>query len=172
MKLYLMRHGEPSYTPCTKRGLIGQGRDLAALNEVGISQMEEAAYKLIKDHADAQVILSSPYTRALQSSAIVAKITGLNTRVVHDLHEWIPDLTFQYGSYKELKLLFEDFKRHKGIRPNEALYTEFTRWEALKDLRTRVRNAILEAAKEYDSVIIMAHGMVLQTLSYQDHYLV
>jgi len=43
MKLYLMRHGEPSYSSCTKRGLIGQGRDLAALNEVGISQMEEAA---------------------------------------------------------------------------------------------------------------------------------
>ena len=121
--------------------------------------------------SDAQIILSSPYTRALQSSAILARITGLNTVVVHDFHEWIPDLTFQYSSYKELKLLFEDFKKHKGIRPLDPSPSEFTRWETLEALRTRVRNAIIEMSKRYDSAILMAHGMVLQTISYQDHYL-
>jgi broad specificity phosphatase PhoE len=108
MKLYLVRHGEPSYTPCTRRGLIGQGRDLAALNDIGIAEMIEAGKRL--SETDAEVILSSPYTRALQSSAIVAKETGLTTVVVHDLHEWIPDTTFQYGSYKELKLLLSNIK--------------------------------------------------------------
>jgi len=169
MKIYLMRHGEPSYSPCTKRGLIGQGRDLAALNEEGIKQMIEASQVL--RHSDAQIILSSPYTRALQSAAIVAKETGLITEVVHDLHEWLPDTTFQYGSYQELKLIFEDFKKHRGILPQKQLYTEYTKWEPLLHLKQRVKAALLPYVDKYDAIILMGHGMVLQSLSYQEHYL-
>ena len=169
MKIYLMRHGEPSYSPCTKRGLIGQGRDLAALNEEGIKQMIEASQALIS--SDAQIILSSPYTRALQSAAIVAKETGLVTEVVHDLHEWLPDTTFQYGSYQELKLIFEDFKKNRGILPQKQFYTEYTKWEPLLHLKERVKAALVPYVDKYEAVILMGHGMVLQSLSYQEHYL-
>jgi broad specificity phosphatase PhoE len=143
---------------------------LAALNDIGIAEMIEAGKRL--SETDAEVILSSPYTRALQSSAIVAKETGLTTVVVHDLHEWIPDTTFQYGSYKELKLLFEDFKQHKGVLPEEvSQYAEYTRWEPLASVKERVRTALLAYAQTYQSAIVMAHGMVLQSLFYQEHYL-
>jgi len=169
MKIYLMRHGEPSYTPCTKRGLIGQGRDLAALNAEGIKQMQEASKGLVG--SGAQIILSSPYTRALQSAAIVAKETGLITEVVHDLHEWLPDTTFQYGSYQELKLIFEDFKKHRGVLPPKSQYSIYTRWEPLSHLKARVRAALLPYISLYDTVILIGHGMVLQSLSYQEHYL-
>jgi len=169
LKIYLMRHGEPSYSLCTKRGLIGQGRDLAALNEEGIKQVLEASKALV--HSDAQIILSSPYTRALQSAAIVAKETGLITEVVHDLHEWLPDTTFQYGSYQELKLIFEDFKKHKGILPSKEYATAYTKWEPLAHFKERVRVALLPYVEQYDAVILMGHGMVLQSLSYQEHYL-
>ena len=167
MKLYLVRHGEPSYTPCTQRGLIGQGRDLSALNDNGIKQMSESALKLVNKNA--QIILSSPYTRALQSAAIVAKYTGLTTRVVHDLHEWIPDLTFQYQTYKELKLLYEDFVINKGVYPvDEHAITAYTRWEPLEDLKMRVKNALIPFCSEYERVIVVAHGMVIQTFRCQD----
>lgn len=166
MKLYLVRHGEPSYTPCTQRGLIGQGRDLSALNEDGIEQIEKCS--LLLKNCDAQVILSSPYTRALQSAAIIAKHTGLTTKVVHDLHEWIPDLTFQYKTYHELKMLYQEFELHRGKYPqDERLFSEYTRWEPLEDLRTRVKNCLIPYCDEYDSAIIVAHGMVIQTLHYQ-----
>ena len=29
MEMILIRHGEPDYSPCEKRGFIGQGHDLA-----------------------------------------------------------------------------------------------------------------------------------------------
>lgn len=167
MKLYLVGHGEPSYTPCTQRGLIGQGRDLSALNEDGIAQMDLCSEKLL--NSGAQVIFSSPYTRALQSAAIIAKHTGLTTKVIHDLHEWIPDLTFQYKTYQELKLLYQDFELNHGNYPNdERMFTEYTRWESLSDLRRRVKNALMPLCDHYESVIVVAHGMVIQTLHYQE----
>ncbi len=167
MKLYLVRHGEPSYTPCTQRGLIGQGRDLSALNDIGIAQMDESAKKLVTKGA--QIILSSPYTRALQSAAIIAKHTGLTTKVVHDFHEWIPDLTFQYKTYQELKLLYQDFETNRGKYPrDERAFTEYTRWESLEDLKRRVKNALMPFVDEYESVILVAHGMVIQTFYYQE----
>lgn len=41
------------------------------------------------------VIVSSPYTRCLQTAAIVSRIRNIPLKVEVDLHEWIPDLLFQ-----------------------------------------------------------------------------
>jgi len=164
MKLYLVRHGEPSYSPCTIRNLKGQGRDLAALNEEGINQMITVTMPQMIGN-DAQIILSSPYTRALQSAAVVASKTGLITKVVHDLHEWIPDLSYNYDSYSALKSIYLDFYENKGIRPNKDKYTEFTLWEDIESFRTRVNASIKPYLGIYSSAIVVAHGMVIQSLT-------
>ena len=80
MKLILVRHGEPTYEQVGKRGYIGQGRDLAILTEKGIRQAEEAAKdpRLI----GAELIVSSPYTRALHTAAIISKNTNLDIKVI------------------------------------------------------------------------------------------
>lgn len=163
MKVYLVRHGEPSYTPCTQRHLKGQGRDLAALNDDGINQILTTTMPLLIGN-DAQIILTSPYTRALQSAAIIAAKTGLLTKSVHDLHEWIPDLTFNYTSYKELKAIYQNFYDHKGIKDEATLQEEYAVWEDLETFRDRVNSALLPYYGLYSSVIVVAHGMVIQSL--------
>ena len=45
---------------------------------------------------NAQIIVSSPYTRALQTASIISKETGLDIVVEPDIREWQPDLTYQY----------------------------------------------------------------------------
>lgn len=159
-----MRHGEPSYTTCTQRGLIGQGRDLAALNEAGIEQVLASCEMNLK-HVKADVIFTSPYTRSLQSAALVASRMGLVTKVVHDLHEWLPDTTFQYKTYQELKAIYADFYKNKGVLPSEEAYTEFTRWEPLETFRMRIQKALAPYENDYESAIVIAHGMVIQSLT-------
>ena len=59
---YLIRHAQPDYEPCSTRGYMGQGRDLAPLTEKGVQQAEAAAHDArLKD---IKLIVSSPYTRA------------------------------------------------------------------------------------------------------------
>ncbi|HAS73948.1 MAG TPA: histidine phosphatase family protein [Clostridiales bacterium UBA8960] len=164
MKLLLVRHGEPSYTPCTQRELKGQGRDLAALNDDGIHQILSVSVPKLVDRG-VEIILSSPYTRSLQSAAIIASKLGLITKVVHDLHEWIPDLTFNYSSFKELKFIYSDFYEHKGIRKPPVLEPSELHWEELETFRNRVENALKPFCTVYDCVAVVSHGMVIQSLT-------
>ena len=99
MKIVFIRHGEPDKAEVEKRGFIGQGRDLAPLTEEGIRQAEEVSLNSILEGC--QLIVSSPYTRALQTAAILSKNTGLNIKVEGDVHEFILDKTFQVKSVVE-----------------------------------------------------------------------
>lgn len=65
---YLIRHGEPTYDHLLEHGFCGFGRDLAPLTEAGKQQAELTA----KDARlkGAALIVSSPYTRALQTAQI------------------------------------------------------------------------------------------------------
>ena len=71
---YLIRHGKPDYTYGDTHGFIGQGHDFAPLNEERINEVVETS----KDERlkKAQIIVSSPYTRALQTASIISKETG------------------------------------------------------------------------------------------------
>lgn len=94
MKVIFIRHGEPNYLPCDERGFIGQGRDLAPLTDEGIQQAENVAKNSIL--SGSEIIVSSPYTRALQTAAIISRNTGLEIKVKVDLHEWRPDKSYMY----------------------------------------------------------------------------
>ena len=91
MDLLLVRHGEPDYSDIDERGYIGHGRDLAKLTEKGVRQAERAAEDTRLQGAE--LILSSPYTRALQTASIISRITQIPLTVETDLHEWMPDLS-------------------------------------------------------------------------------
>ena len=96
---YLIRHGKPDYTSVDKRGFPAFGRDLAPLSEGAKQQISMMA----KDERlqGASFIVSSPYTRALQTAAIISKETGIEIQVEVDLHEWLPDLSFRTLAYIE-----------------------------------------------------------------------
>ena len=71
MKIVFIRHGEPDFSEVDSRGFIGQGRDFAPLTKNGINQAEKVSKNPLLNNA--QIIISSPYTRALQTAAIISK---------------------------------------------------------------------------------------------------
>jgi broad specificity phosphatase PhoE len=72
---YLIRHGEADYSELMEHRFFGFGRGLAPLSEKGIMQANETA----KDERlkSAELIISSPYTRALQTAQIISKTLEL-----------------------------------------------------------------------------------------------
>jgi broad specificity phosphatase PhoE len=121
MKIVFIRHGEPDKTEVDKRGFIGQGRDMAPLTELGIKQAEEVSINpLLND--------CQPYTRALQTAAIISKNTGLDIKVEVDIHEFIPDKTFQLKGEDENKLLHKEFMKCLGEYPQG----EVRKWKQLQ----------------------------------------
>lgn len=158
---YLIRHGEPDYSSCDIRGYIGHGRDLAPLSKMGISQALKTASDPRLKSAD--IIVSSPYTRALQTAAIISQKTNIDIEVEMDLHEWMPDITFQYCSFEECLESIKDFNYHKGIYPEG----ETRKWESLDSLRNRVRR-VADKYAHYNKVIMVCHEMVIKTLVYRE----
>ncbi|MFD2875730.1 histidine phosphatase family protein [Paenibacillus rhizoplanae] len=73
-QFYLIRHGEPQWVINEQYKLKGHGRDLVPLTASGVNQVFLAA----RDERlrDADLIVSSPYTRALQTAAIFIQGAG------------------------------------------------------------------------------------------------
>ena len=138
---------------------FGFGRDLAPLSEKGIQQAEEVA----RDERlkTAELIVSSPYTRALQTAQIISRNTGIEMRVELDLHEWIPDLSNRYTTSEEAFRLTDEFVDCKGVYPTETRKL----WETLEDMRKRMRR-VADKYAEYEKVIFVGHGMAFRSLVY------
>ena len=100
MKIFMIRHGKADYSYGDAHNFIGHGHYLAKLSEEYIDDV----IKTSKDSRlkEATLIVSSPYTRALQTAAIISKETGLDIKIEPDLREWEPDKTYQYKA-KEMK---------------------------------------------------------------------
>ena len=155
---YLIRHAQPDYEPCSTRGYMGQGRDLAPLTEKGVQQAEAAAHDArLKD---IKLIVSSPYTRALQTAAIISRITGAPLTIEVDLHEWIPDLTFRFSTGDEAVALSRRISIAAAANTRRATSR---RWETLTTLRKRVR-AVADKYAHMEGVALVSHGMALRTL--------
>ena len=154
---YLVRHGEADYSQMMEKGFFGFGRDFAPLSKVGIEQAEKAA----KDGRlkSAKIIVSSPYTRALQTAAIISKETGLKICVEVDLHEWIPDKTNRYTTSEEAFALTKEFYENNGVYPNG----QQLKWETLEEVRKRMQG-VVEKYSGYEKVIFVGHEMAFRSL--------
>ncbi|WNQ14114.1 histidine phosphatase family protein [Paenibacillus aurantius] len=112
---YLIRHGEADWAFKEERNLQHALRDFVPLTERGVQQAEQ----VLSCHPhlqDCELILSSPYTRALQTSAIINRSLSLPIKVEYDLHEWTPD-NWQAASVEELMELWEAYRKHNGLHP-------------------------------------------------------
>jgi len=81
-KLIMVRHGE-SEGNRDRRFTISPE---VPLTDLGRQQAREAARRIAKRFKP-QMIISSPYRRARQTSDIIAAELGLPIEIVHDLHE-------------------------------------------------------------------------------------
>ncbi len=156
---YLIRHGEANYSELMEHHFFGFGRDLAPLTEKGILQAEETS----KDDRlkTAELVISSPYTRALQTAQIISRNTGIEVRVELDLHEWLPDLSNKYTTSEEAFRLTDEFVACKGTYPIGTKKL----WETLEDMRKRMRK-VADKYADYEKIIFVGHGMAFRTLAY------
>jgi broad specificity phosphatase PhoE len=155
MDIIFIRHGEPNYTPCDERGFIGQGRDMAPLSQYGVEQSENVSRCNLL--TGSQLIVSSPYTRALQTAAIISRNTQIPIQVEIDLHEFIPDKTFRMKGAEESHQLHKDFCECKGVYP----VGETRNWETIDEIIGRVK-PVLEKYMNYNKIIVVAHGGVIR----------
>lgn len=156
MELILIRHGQTDYAPCLARGFIGHGHNLGALTPKGVAQAKTAALSpLLKG---AQIIVASPYTRALQTAAYVAQTTGLDIVIEHDLREWEPDLSYTYADTETACIAAEEYMLRNGM----CWESRKPRWENACCLRRRALNCLKPYAEQYDKIIAVTHSMVMQ----------
>jgi broad specificity phosphatase PhoE len=155
---YLIRHGQTDWADCRARGLKGFRTDLTPLTQMGVTQIENTARdeRLLR----ANLILSSPYTRALESAAILSRVTQVPLKIEFDLHEWMPDTNGSYRSESEVWALAKDFEQHHGAYPAG----QTRRWETLDHLKTRVAT-VLGRYKNLEHVIVVCHEMVIWSIT-------
>lgn len=153
---YLIRHGEPDWKINDQYGFKGHGRDLPPLTETGVQQ----ALKVAEDERlkNAELIIASPYTRAMQTAAILSRKLDLDLQVEVDLREWQPDLTFEYDSMAKTFHLYAEYQRCNGVYPPG----ETKLWETREALKKRI-DAVLEKYLDYSHVIVVAHSEIIQT---------
>ncbi|MCR8630688.1 histidine phosphatase family protein [Paenibacillus radicis (ex Xue et al. 2023)] len=154
---YLVRHGEPDWSLKDRRQLSSQRRDFVPLTERGIKQAEGLLSKEVELQT-CELILSSPYTRSLQTAAVMNRTLGLPLQVEFDLHEWTPD-NWQAQTVDEITDLWNDFMLHDGKYP----VGETRLWETREDLLLRTKE-VLSRYKEYSQIIVVCYGMVIASL--------
>jgi len=159
-KFYLIRHAEPDWS------MVREGRPyievLSPLSEDGIRQARELASDPLL--GSAEIIISSPYTRALQTSAILSKEMQLPLKVEYDLREWT--YCSQTKSTKEsiIGAFKEELKRCNSSEPAELAKSGI---ESMDGVRSRARR-VLERYLGYTEVIAVSHGVVIESQSGQD----
>ena len=155
MEFVLIRHGDPDYSACVRGGINGQGFGLVPLSEKGLQQARQvAAHPAL---AGAQLVLSSPYTRALQTAAEIVRATGLPLAVESDLHELMADRSGAPHTREEMKQLHQEFLACRGRWPEG----DERPWETVDQLTDRV-TGVLSRYLTYDKVIVVTHGGVIR----------
>lgn len=154
----LIRHGETDYQIAEDRRLRGAARDWVPLTERGVTQVESAVETLRGRTVD--LILSSPMTRAVQTAAILSRRLSVDLKVEFDLHEWLPDLGFQYENAAEAI----ERGREAAALGGEWPAGESRPWEPYSRLRRRVE-AVLRRYAGRGHVLVACHGTVIATLT-------
>jgi broad specificity phosphatase PhoE len=156
---YLIRHAEPRYDEVIERGIYGMAFNFGKLTDNGILQAHERGKDpLLKD---AQIIVASPFTRALQTAAIIASHLGIEVVVEHDLHEWMPDI----NPNKEVdgEGAFEAYMKSKGAKDSKNVF----QYETFDAIKKRMELVLLKYT-QYDQVIVVSHGIAISTLTHFD----
>ena len=161
MTIYLMRHGEPTYRDTAEMGLPGMGAELGQLTAEGIAQAEAAA----KDPRiqDADLIVSSPYPRALHTAAIVSRRIDCPIEVAVGIFEWLPRIDYSAASHTEITEAWKEYKANAGVHQPGDRYPH---WETHEQMRARAKKALAPFFGRTDigKLLIVCHGGIMRAL--------
>lgn len=139
---YFIRHGETDYSDRNTKIYKGFGVNLSPLSENGIQQIKETAKDLRL--TDADIILSSPYTRALQTAAILSKEIGIEIAVETDLHEWVANKNYIYDEDEKAEKSYQQYVDNQGEYQDGVDEV----WESKQMMEERVL-AVLKKYSQY-----------------------
>ncbi len=159
---FLIRHGETNWSLNDMYQLKGEYRDLPSLTPIGIKQTVDLSKDIRLEKAE--FILSSPYTRALQTAAILSKNINLDITVEYDLREWQPDLNLEISNQTQLNNAIEDYERENGIYPANANKT----WESKSAVKLRAEN-VLKKYTNHKYIIVVTHEQVIKSWINSSH---
>ena len=159
---YLVRHGEPDYTERDTKVYRNFGEHMCPLTSRGREQIKQTAQDPRLKGAD--VILSSPYTRALQTAAILSKELNVEILVETDLHEWLANKHYIYESDARAEQNLQEFDAHSGCYPDG----EERDWETFALMKARAL-PVLQKYAHYSKVIVTCHGRLIQSLTGLQH---
>ena len=154
-KIVFMRHGQQDYSEVLNRKYMGHGIDLAPLTEEGIKMVENVSFD--KRFDNAEIIVSSPLTRAMHTSAIISKNMQLDIKVEIDLQEWISDLSFKYSSEEEILRAEKLCTQYKGVCPDDCEIN----FENFENVFNRAKTALLRY-RNYKKIIVVSHSVVIR----------
>ncbi|MET9275069.1 histidine phosphatase family protein [Kribbella sp. NPDC003557] len=159
-QIYLVRHGEPDYEPIDSRGLPGPAADSAPLTALGRKQAEELADLL--GGIRATYLVSSPFTRALHSAAIIGHRLALGVKVDYDLRDWSPDDTGRWRGVSDVRATQAEFEAYDGEWPDGIQRP----WEPLSRVRERAQAALARHTASTDGpVLAITHATVIRALT-------
>ena len=156
-KVMLIRHGQPTYRDVEKSGFKGISMDFGQLTQLGIQQAKSVADD--PRLQGSELILSSPFTRALQTAAYVAQKVDADIIVETDLHEWLPDLEQQITTRQEVVELYDEYEKNGGEYP----LGETRRYETDSMIKERVMR-VLDRYRMYSKIIVVCHMVVMQNV--------
>ena len=159
MKIVFIRHGEPDYSYVAYKGFIGHGIDLAHLTNEGEKQARKAAENSKLNGIE--LILSSPYTRALQTAAIISRHRNIEIKIELDLHEWLPDLTYTFSTEDAVIQAVELLISNKGLCPANS----YVQYEELSGVFERANKCLLKYVS-YDKIAVVAHSTLIRQFNY------
>jgi broad specificity phosphatase PhoE len=154
MEIILVRHGEPDYSEIDAKDNL-EFDHLAPLTTKGMEQ----AHCVSKDDLfeNAEIVISSPYTRAFHTAAIISNNLNLNLIVDVGFHERLPDTKNELKTKQELQSSFKEYDLYKGIHTdNESHY-----WESIDQQINRVKYS-LNKYMNYSKIIIVTHGELIR----------
>ena len=151
-KILLMRHSEPRWDQVASLGLKGWGVNLIPLTERGVADAKRTI-PLLKERG-IKLILSSPMTRCLQTASILSFGLGVEGRVAFSPHEWIPDLTFSWDSYEQVRESEASMVAMGGEWPAGS----GAKWEPISRVRARALPEIEPLKGHNSSLCDPRHG--------------
>jgi broad specificity phosphatase PhoE len=155
----LIRHGEPRYDEVIDKGIYGMAFNFGRLTSNGVIQAKQVASDV--KLSGAQLIISSPFTRSLQTAANIASVLGLEVIVEHDLHEWLPDLNPNLDV--EGQKAFELYMKNKGMVDKEFGFN----YETYEAIKKRIELVLIKYTA-YDKVIVVSHGIAISSVTHFD----
>jgi len=155
VRLLFVRHGEPDWNLVEMRGARGWAKDFAPLTPLGRLQIDTIANDFRLQEADA--ILCSTFTRALESGALLSRALNKPLFVEYDLHEWLPQKD-PLGDVDE-RLLERAKRTLSGVVHEDPSAP----WESLHEVRDRVLT-VLQRYRRFHSLVVVTHGVVIGSL--------